>query len=745
MTTLAIGGSVTLTVGDGGLVSIATNGGFASVAIAPLTAAATVESFGPWSARRVFGPFSEGASLVLTNQSCGAFDYDYQGPALNSTQLAGLTGATVYAKAATGDPFIDAASLNAALLAAAGGVMRLPAGQTYVIGGKASQVLVNSAPPILIDGSGSTIQVTSAVVAATLSATASAGSTALVLQAGQGVLFAAGDRITLNAAAYATATYARATVASVTGDTLNIAALTMDAGTTLAAGSFVQHDNNLYIQQTGSIALTALPNTTLRNIVFDGNSTARIANGLRQSYSGNMLLQPVQVAMTIDNCTFKNAPCDAVEGSALPFFKVRNSHFENVFGNGIHPGGSLTTTTDVSIIGNTFSNVSQSTNATAPTIDQYGHAYQSGAIITSNGPKRMVVSGNIVDTASRWGFAASDVNDTEITLTGNIFYLCGAGGFHLYTSGKNNTVSGNIIISSGQRDVAHATGFKESSVVRGTSTGTTPSDTSITGNIFIDSPLLLDNDATDIVVTGNTFSAPSLTNVSGFTNVWLAGCIVIGNASSGTKNIKIADNKFRLPVNAVDALDGIHHTHVTNLSITGNQIVGGRFGVYSSGVCTNLHINNNQFVDQSVSSGGGNPRAWTSSNMTAFKGLQFNDNHCVVQQLSALGWGAVDLAGNAPTAGTAAIKGNTIRVGTRPTAGAFGIRFNQSAITWSGFQVTVEGNMIEMVNAADAPIIPPATGATTIHFLGNRMFGGSTPTLTGNTVAYGAADANFYA
>jgi Right handed beta helix region len=664
---------------------------------------------------------------------------------MSPTQLAAVTGATVSVPSATGVAATDAANITAALVAGAAGKVVFPAGQTYVIGGKASQVTIANNLPAIIEGNGSTIQTTSAVTAATLSATASAGVTSLVLQPGQGILFAVGDRITLNAAAYATATYARATVASITGDTLGIAALSMDAGTTLAAGSFVQHDNNILLQQTGSIALTGLPNCLIRGLIFDGNIAARVSNGLRQSYTGNMLLQPVQVSMTVEACTFKNAPCDAIEGSAMPFFKLRNCHFENIFGNGCHPGGSLTTTADISYIGNTFSNVSQATGVTAPTIDQYGHTYQSGAMITSSGPKRLVVSGNVVDTCKRWGFAASDVNDTEITVTGNVFMTCGAGGFHVYTGGKNCTISSNIIMNSGQRDVGDASNFKESSCIRGTSTGTTAADTSVMGNVFIDSPLLLDNDATDIVIAGNTFTAMNLTNVSGFTNIWLSACIVLTNSSSGTARIKIADNKFRLPINAVDALDGIHHSTVTSLSITGNQIVGGRNGVYSSGTCTNLQINDNQFIDQSVSSGGGTPRAWVSSNMTAFNGTQFHDNHCVLQSAGTLAWAAIDLAANAPTAGTASIKGNKIRVGTRPTNGASGIRFNQSAITWSTFQITIEGNFIQMANAADAPIIPPATGASTIHFLGNRMFGGTTPVLTGNTVAYGAADANFYA
>lgn len=90
MTTLATGSSVTLTVGDNGYVVVATNGGFATVAATPTGGAVQTVSLGPSPERRKFGPYSEGASVALTNVSCASLDYDYNAAdsGLTSTEAA---------------------------------------------------------------------------------------------------------------------------------------------------------------------------------------------------------------------------------------------------------------------------------------------------------------------------------------------------------------------------------------------------------------------------------------------------------------------------------------------------------------------------------------------------------------------------------------------------------------------------------------------------------------------------------
>lgn len=76
MTLLAIGASVTIPVGDGGAVTVSTNGGQATVTTTPSAGAASTRVLGPLPERVTFGPLTEGGSIVIANASAGALDYD---------------------------------------------------------------------------------------------------------------------------------------------------------------------------------------------------------------------------------------------------------------------------------------------------------------------------------------------------------------------------------------------------------------------------------------------------------------------------------------------------------------------------------------------------------------------------------------------------------------------------------------------------------------------------------------------
>lgn len=76
MSTLAQGQSVTITVGDDGTIRVATNGGFATASITPVVGSAHSINFGPLPSRRILGPYKEGASVVLLNQTASSMDYD---------------------------------------------------------------------------------------------------------------------------------------------------------------------------------------------------------------------------------------------------------------------------------------------------------------------------------------------------------------------------------------------------------------------------------------------------------------------------------------------------------------------------------------------------------------------------------------------------------------------------------------------------------------------------------------------
>ena len=75
MTALTAGTSKTFTLRDTGSVTISTSGGIASVLATPTGGTAQTTILGPTPSRLVVGPFAEGATVVVTNQSA-TLDYD---------------------------------------------------------------------------------------------------------------------------------------------------------------------------------------------------------------------------------------------------------------------------------------------------------------------------------------------------------------------------------------------------------------------------------------------------------------------------------------------------------------------------------------------------------------------------------------------------------------------------------------------------------------------------------------------
>lgn len=84
MTTLAIGASVAIILNDGGVCTIATNGGMASVTVTPTVGAASTVNIGPLPARQAFGPYAEGATVAIANQSAGL---EYDSPSINAPRI----------------------------------------------------------------------------------------------------------------------------------------------------------------------------------------------------------------------------------------------------------------------------------------------------------------------------------------------------------------------------------------------------------------------------------------------------------------------------------------------------------------------------------------------------------------------------------------------------------------------------------------------------------------------------------
>jgi len=107
MTSLAIGASVTLTLGNNGFLEVATNGGLGSVTITPIGGAAVSASFGPSPFRKKYaGPYPEGASVLLSNSSAASMDYETDSTNLPASVQALVSGDGNRTLATIGDSFI---------------------------------------------------------------------------------------------------------------------------------------------------------------------------------------------------------------------------------------------------------------------------------------------------------------------------------------------------------------------------------------------------------------------------------------------------------------------------------------------------------------------------------------------------------------------------------------------------------------------------------------------------------------
>ena len=69
MATLQAGSSTSVTLAQGGTISVSTNSGFATVTVTLDSGATTSANFGPLPSRQVFGPYDQGATVALVSQT----------------------------------------------------------------------------------------------------------------------------------------------------------------------------------------------------------------------------------------------------------------------------------------------------------------------------------------------------------------------------------------------------------------------------------------------------------------------------------------------------------------------------------------------------------------------------------------------------------------------------------------------------------------------------------------------------
>ena len=626
---------------------------------------------------------------------------------------------------ATGNSLTDTAAINAAIAqAGAGGVVSFPPNQVYAIRNYAGSYTVI---PRLVLGNGSTLKLDPVVSTTLASGTVVVGTTSLAVT--DSTVFNVGDSLAVSDGAGNFTFPCIIHAIDLPSNTLTVSAITFAGGATINAGAnavVIRNDNCLYFQwgaQTGSQAIE------VSGFVFDGNSANRTVG---RQWCNQQLLDfngspsyPSQ-AWAHHN-TFQHGPCDAFASNDMAYLKVTDNHFIDIFGNGTHPGGSGASV-DVIIAENSFSNVTQATGTSTPTLPNYGHVTGYAAMCTSEGPKRLVIANNVVDGAAGCGFDGLNLTayHTDFSITGNVFYNCTMGGFRVLT-GKQAAIVGNIIENCGH-ETPYISGGHEVTYIG----GGTPADVTISGNVFVESPFFIWNDSSKITVSGNNFT--NLVNVAG--SVIVAG-LYITYSSTGCSKINVTGNNFRGPMTAAELtavannpLNGIQFVNGTNINIANNVISGYRLGIFANGGATglkNVAISGNVLQDQ-INSGGTNAHGVLSSGSTLL-GFSINNNQISRLNDTTATWIGIEHNGPMTKVNNASISNNRITAEVSPASGATGMTFG--ALSMAGF--TINGNEIYLSGGTVGAIGFSGASLTSACWATNNIV------HNGSSANYGAA------
>lgn len=614
---------------------------------------------------------------------------------------------------ATGNHVTDTAAINAAFAAAgSGGVVIFPSDQTYRTYRKPGTL---TTLPRLVKGNGCTLKLRDEVSTTLTGGPYSAGATSITVASSTGI--SAGDFLMIsNASAYIYPAY----VSNVVGNTLTVTALAFASGASVTGGDPVStSDRCLSIEagEDGYVEVTGL--------TFDGNQANRPSNRRWTAFSlvdvagGAPTYSP---KMWFHHNVFQNSACDALGAANIPYTVVSDNHFENIYGNGYHPGSSVAgSTVDHICTNNTFSDVFKYTGSTSPTLLQYGHVSGHGAIVTSQGPARYVVANNVVDVSKGYGFDGVDNSaTTHITVTSNVFKDCKHGAFRAESAtGSKAVFSGNVIQSCGQSGSVDTGSASEVTKIH----SCTAADMVISDNVFDNSVFGIFGSSGQIVVANNTFNLITKVSASGET-----GALMLVGGSC--KDIVVTGNYFRGPRTAAEStavsdtpLTAIEAFGTVNLSVTNNIISGFRHGLANNGnSLTGLLISGNVFTDQ-VNNGGTNAHGVLLSAATSLNGVSIVNNVITRQNETMGAWLGIEV-GLITNMNGLLISGNLIT--SHVTGTHTGITMGSN----TGSGVSISNNTVKLFDAGDQSILVSSFTSSGL-VLNNDFQGTFAPALEG--------------
>jgi len=669
---------------------------------------ALTKGLGAWRSAGVLASAIVAASVMMA---------DYNGPVWNAN--------IVYVQMSTGSGVTDVTNIDNAVIAAGNaGAVFFPANQTYTIGGCGVGIPGSTTVlPALLDLRGSTLKLTGSVATTTTASGSTgivhSGDTTVNLVSGGHTLFCVGDNVFIRDASYANNDYTYPDIISACGTSVAGAPCTSDTltlkygvsfaqGGPTAAGSAVIERVDLPLQFGSGPSSPLTGNIRITNGVFGGNSSNRSAQSQNWSYGNLVFINSITGRAVVDHNIFQNSSVNGLEIDNASYARVADNYFTNIAGNGSWPGGNGTMV-DFEESGNHFYKVYQFTGSTLPTVAEYGHTFATGAMSTSTGATRAVISNNIVDTSTGYCFnTVSASYDTQYVIAGNVFYHCDMGGFDI-AGGGYAVVTGNLVQSSGH-DTPYVTSAKEVTKVTGTAV------TVITGNEFYDSVLNLVNDAQQLTVAGNLFDDVDLSNTHRSTNTNILAALWLSNASTYGGVASIIGNTFVNPQgNITDALDDIRLQNAEHVTVSGNEVYGGWIGLYLSGG-TDITANGNNFVDQSNNNSSYQNATAILASSIALTNVSLAGNSIFNDNSSTYVWQAIDV-GSPASFTNVAIKGNIIDASVAASNTTGGIRCGSE----TGAGLSISANVITMPSTTPAAInCPSLTSAAVVEW--NKMY-----------------------
>ena len=602
-----------------------------------------------------------------------------------------ISGA-VYVAEATGTAATDTAAINAAITAAGtGGVVIFPPEQTYIVEKSPGSTTVI---PRIIDGNGSTIKLRSEVTTTTTT-TVNGSSTQATLTDASGIDI--GDTIYFSQGT--SFSYGYEVLTKPGSEVVTFNANAFASGTEVTnTGDVVVLDQCLRFDfpTLGEDADASAAPMEIKNLTFDGNLAGRTTGRRWNLPSGLKIFGDSAGSTTgwawVHHCIFQNIPTQGFVCDDVPFVRCSDNHFKNIIGSGYNQGGHGYCE-DGTCTNNTFTNVYQLTAATTPTATQYGHVTGSGAISTSEGPKQMTISNNVVDGSMAFGFdGLNNTNIEDLTLSGNVFLECDWGAFATDSDGEKMTISGNIITNCGHDDQIVAS---QNEVTRINSDS---AKVSVSGNVFTDSVLFIVAGTNDVSITGNMFSF--LNKSVGDREL---AALILGTAGGTViENINVTGNTFRGPSNSTESaaaptaesiLNAIDVGKCTGLTISGNQITGGRQGIsINSASLINATISGNTLTNQYSNDSGDNAHAIEIDALTVGKNISITGNTMLRSSSNTTGqWVGIELPNTTATEGVL-IASNNIMTTVAPGSGQVGMKLGSNV----GTEIMFAHNVINM-------------------------------------------------